>query len=144
MIYFDLCLLKLTQKVRRTGELVMMGCHIFKPYFLLGVISADGKQMLHKVDLKFKSGANIIHDVGVTENYNIILDYPQKFGIERPILRKPFIEFDQNGKSRIGVMPRFGDQDSLLWFDVKNHCTYHIINCFEDGDKVISIHMIIF
>ncbi|XP_039142977.1 carotenoid 9,10(9',10')-cleavage dioxygenase 1-like [Dioscorea cayenensis subsp. rotundata] len=93
--------------------------------------------MLHKVDLKFKSSACIIHDVGVTENYNIILDYPQKFGIERPILGKRFIEFDRDAKSRIGVMPRFGDEESILWFNVKNHCTYHLINCFEDDDKVI-------
>jgi carotenoid cleavage dioxygenase len=43
-----------------------------------------------------------------------------------------------NGKSRIGVMPRFGSADSVLWFDVDNHCSYHLFNCFEDGNEVIT------
>ena len=42
-----------------------------------------------------------------------------------------------NGKSRIGVMPRFGDAESIIWFDVENHCSYHLFNCFEDGNEVI-------
>ncbi|CAL5046174.1 unnamed protein product [Urochloa decumbens] len=42
-----------------------------------------------------------------------------------------------NGKSRIGVMPRFGDAESIMWFDVENHCSYHLFNCFEDGNEVV-------
>lgn len=48
-----------------------------------------------------------------------------------------FIQNDMNGKSRIGVMPRFGDAESIMWFDVENHCSYHLFNCFEDGNEVI-------
>jgi carotenoid cleavage dioxygenase-like enzyme len=49
-----------------------------------------------------------------------------------------FIENDMNGKSRIGVMPRFGDAESIIWFDVENHCSYHLFNCFEDENEVIT------
>ncbi|OEL32758.1 Carotenoid 9,10(9',10')-cleavage dioxygenase 1 [Dichanthelium oligosanthes] len=48
-----------------------------------------------------------------------------------------FIENDMDGKSRIGVMPRFGDAESIIWFDVENHCSYHLFNCFEDGNEVV-------
>lgn len=48
-----------------------------------------------------------------------------------------FIQNDMGGISRIGVMPRFGDADSIIWFDVENHCSYHLFNCFEDGNEVI-------
>jgi carotenoid cleavage dioxygenase len=48
-----------------------------------------------------------------------------------------FIENDMNGKSRIGVMPRYGDAESIIWFDVENHCSYHLFNCFEHGNEVI-------
>ncbi|KAE8722713.1 hypothetical protein F3Y22_tig00013738pilonHSYRG00031 [Hibiscus syriacus] len=34
-------------------------------------------------------------------------------------------------------MPRYGDEDSIRWFEVKPNCTFHIINCFEDGDEVV-------
>ena len=43
---------------------------------------------------------------------------------------------DMNGKSRIGVMPRLGDVEAIRWFDVENHCSYHLFNCFEDGNEV--------
>nr|XP_025881985.1 carotenoid 9,10(9',10')-cleavage dioxygenase 1 isoform X3 [Oryza sativa Japonica Group] len=124
------------KKICGSGELVTMGTNIEKPHYVLGVISSDGERLLHKVDLKFEEG-KLIHDIGVTAQYNIIMDYPLHFGLIRTILRKPFIQNDMGGISRIGVMPRFGDADSIIWFDVENHCSYHLFNCFEDGNEVV-------
>ncbi|TVU12426.1 hypothetical protein EJB05_46070, partial [Eragrostis curvula] len=124
------------KKIQETGELVIMGTNIEKPHYVLGVISSDGEKLLHKVDLKFDEG-KFIHDIGVTNKYNIIMDYPLKFGILRTFLGKPFIENDMDGKSRIGVMPCFGNAESIKWFDVENHCSYHLFNCFEDGNEVV-------
>jgi hypothetical protein len=36
-------------------------------------------------------------------------------------------------------MPRYGDAESVMWFDVEPCCMFHLINCFEDGDEVYSI-----
>nr|TKW20067.1 hypothetical protein SEVIR_4G060901v2 [Setaria viridis] len=113
-----------------------MGTNSEKPHYVLGVVSADGERLLHKVDLKFEEG-KFINDIRVTTRYNIIMDYPLRFGISRTLLQKPFIENDMNGKSRIGVMPLFGDADSIIWFDVENHCSYHLFNCFEDENEVV-------
>ncbi|KAJ1258158.1 hypothetical protein BS78_10G053000 [Paspalum vaginatum] len=124
------------KKIHGSGELVIMGTNTEKPHYVLGVISSDGERLLHKVDLKFEEG-KLIHDIGVTTEYNIIMDYPLRFGILRTLLQKPFIENDMNGKSRIGVMPRFGDAESIIWFDVENHCSYHLFNCFEDEHEVV-------
>nr|CAB3469769.1 unnamed protein product [Digitaria exilis] len=124
------------KKIHGSGDLVIMGTNIEKPHYVLGVISSDGERLLHKVDLKFEEG-KFIHDIGVTMRYNIIMDYPLMFGISRTLLQKPFIENDMNGKSRIGVMPRFGDAESIIWFDIENHCSYHLFNCFEDGNEVV-------
>ena len=33
-------------------------------------------------------------------------------------------------------MPRYGDADSVSWFEVETCCVFHIINTFEDGDEV--------
>ncbi|KAK3131707.1 hypothetical protein QOZ80_6AG0510210 [Eleusine coracana subsp. coracana] len=124
------------KKIHGSGELVIMGTNIEKPHYVLGVISSDGERLLHKVDLQFDEG-KFIHDIGVTRQYNIIMDYPLKFGILRTLLQKPFIENDMNGKSRIGVMPRFGNAESIIWFNVENHCSYHLFNCFEEGNEVV-------
>ncbi|WOK97227.1 hypothetical protein Cni_G05935 [Canna indica] len=124
------------KKVPYTGEMVIMGVDIKKPHYVLGVISADGTKLLHKADLKFETG-KLLHELGITENYNIIMDYPLMFGLNRVLSGKSFIGYEREGKSKIGVMPRFGDSESICWFTVKNHCSFHIINSFEDGDEVI-------
>ncbi|KAK3128457.1 hypothetical protein QOZ80_6BG0461960 [Eleusine coracana subsp. coracana] len=124
------------KKIHGSGELVIMGTNIEKPYYVLGVISSDGERLLHKVDLEFDEG-KLLHDIGVTKKYNIIMDYPLRFGILRTLLEKPFIEYDMDGKSRIGVMPRYGNAASITWFNVENHCSYHLFNCFEDGNQVV-------
>ncbi|EXB93371.1 hypothetical protein L484_010698 [Morus notabilis] len=44
------------------------------------------------------------------------------------------IKYSKEGYARIGVMPRYGDADSIKWFKVETNWTFHIFNCFEDGD----------
>ncbi|KAK1267274.1 Carotenoid 9,10(9',10')-cleavage dioxygenase 1 [Acorus gramineus] len=126
------------KKAPRTGEMVIMGVSILKPYYVVGVISADGQRMLHKVDVKLER-PTLAHEMGVTENYNIILDYPNRFGLDRLLADKQFIGYErgEGEQSKIGVMPRFGESNSIKWFNVKNHCSFHIINSFEEGDEVI-------
>ncbi|MFQ6657755.1 hypothetical protein Gotur_027298 [Gossypium turneri] len=51
---------------------------------------------------------------------------------------KPFAELGViSGYARIGIMPRYGSADSIQWFKVKPNCTFHLFNCFEDGDEVV-------
>nr|CAB3445760.1 unnamed protein product [Digitaria exilis] len=78
------------KKVCSSGELVIMGINPEKPHYLVGVISSGGQRLLHKVDLKFEK-AKFIHDIGVTTKYNIIIDFPLRFGISRTLLQKPGI-----------------------------------------------------
>lgn len=46
------------------------------------------------------------------------------------------LKYDKEGYARIGVMPRYGDASSVRWFYVESSCTFHMFNCFEDGDEV--------
>ena len=45
------------------------------------------------------------------------------------------MKFEKESYARIGVMPRYGDADSVKWFEVDPYCTFHIVNCFETGDE---------
>ncbi|KAM7513148.1 hypothetical protein LguiB_012023 [Lonicera macranthoides] len=75
--------------------------------------SADGNKLIHKVDLKFHR-CSLPHDIGVTQR---------------------LIKYDNKEYARIGVMPRYGDAESIRWFAVEPCSAFHIINCFEDGDE---------
>uniref|UniRef100_A0A1D1Z9R2 Carotenoid 9,10(9',10')-cleavage dioxygenase 1 n=1 Tax=Anthurium amnicola TaxID=1678845 RepID=A0A1D1Z9R2_9ARAE len=119
-----------------TGELVVHGVDGRKPYFVLGVVSADGTKLIHKADLMLQRGS-LCHEIGVTERYNVILDMPLIVDIKRLIRGGPLMKYEKDAYSRIGVMPRFGDASSIKWFEVKPYCMFHIINCFEDGFEVV-------
>ncbi|PON94637.1 LOW QUALITY PROTEIN: Carotenoid oxygenase [Trema orientale] len=124
------------KKAPNSGELVIMGVDAAKPYYVLGVIAADGKKLLHKVDLKFNRSV-LLHDIGVSQKYNVIMDYPLVVDAKRLIKGGPLVKFEKEGYARIGVMPRYGDAESVQWFKIQNHCTFHIMNCFEEGNEVV-------
>ncbi|XP_022865403.1 carotenoid 9,10(9',10')-cleavage dioxygenase 1-like [Olea europaea var. sylvestris] len=126
------------KKAPDTGELVIMGISPSKPYFEIGVISADGKKLVHKADLKLNRCC-LCHEIGVTERYNVIMDFPVTIDIDRLISGGPLIKHEKEGRARIGIMPRYGDADSVQWFEVESSCTFHIINCYEKDDEVVVL-----
>ncbi|KAL4194119.1 hypothetical protein AMTRI_Chr05g67100 [Amborella trichopoda] len=101
----------------QTGELVMMGIDSKKPFYVLGVISADGKRTVNKVDLKFERSP-LVHEIAITKNFNVIMDYALIIDPKRLINGGQLIKFEKHQKARIGVMPRYGDVNSTTWFDV--------------------------
>ncbi|XP_050366323.1 carotenoid 9,10(9',10')-cleavage dioxygenase 1-like isoform X6 [Argentina anserina] len=119
-----------------TGELVIMGVEPVEPFWEVGVVSADGKELIHKVDLKLNR-CSICHEIGVTKRYNVIMDIALTIDIKRLIGGGPLVKYDEEEYARIGVMPRYGDASSVRWFKVEPNCTFHIINSFEAGDEVV-------
>ncbi|CAN6162337.1 unnamed protein product [Urochloa humidicola] len=119
-----------------TGELVTFGTDAKRPYLVIGVVSADGTKLKHKVDLNLDR-CTLCHDIGVTLKYNIIMDVPLTISISRLIKGGQLIQFEKESYARIGVMPRYGDADSVIWFKVEPFCMFHLINCFEEGDEVV-------
>ncbi|GMJ15898.1 carotenoid cleavage dioxygenase 1, CAROTENOID CLEAVAGE DIOXYGENASE 1 [Hibiscus trionum] len=124
------------KKAPGSGKLVIMGIDATKPFAEFGVISEDGKKLLHRADLKLDR-CILCHEIGVTQRYNVFMDHPLLFGLKRVVGGGSLIKYDKEGDARIGIMPRYGDADSIRWFKVKPNCTFHLFNCFEDGDEVV-------
>ncbi|KAF9590614.1 hypothetical protein IFM89_035932 [Coptis chinensis] len=124
------------KKAPGTGELVTIGMDALKPFCVLGIVSADGKKILHKANLKLDRSC-FVHEIGITEKYNVIINCPLTIDINRLVKGGPLIKFNKEDFTMIGVMPRYGDANSIRWFEVASTCTFHILNCFEDGDEVI-------
>nr|XP_043639848.1 carotenoid 9,10(9',10')-cleavage dioxygenase 1-like [Erigeron canadensis] len=124
------------KKVPGTGELVMMGFEPMKPYCVMGVISVDGKELIHKFDLQLDH-CSICHEVGVTKQYNVLIDSMLTLSKERVIKGGQLFKYEREKDARIAVIPRYGDADSIKWFHIERCCTYHLLNSFEDGDEVV-------
>ncbi|XP_019184825.1 PREDICTED: carotenoid 9,10(9',10')-cleavage dioxygenase 1-like isoform X2 [Ipomoea nil] len=126
------------KKAPHSGELVTMGFDPQKPFFEVGIISADGQKVAHKADLKFNR-CTFCHEIGVTLRYNVILDFPIMLDARVLIKGKSFIKYDSKEFARIGVMPRHGDADSVTWFEVEPCVVFHILNCYEEDNEVVVI-----
>ncbi|KAK4849823.1 hypothetical protein QYF36_001143 [Acer negundo] len=48
-----------------------------------------------------------------------------------------FVKFQKDGYAKIWVMPRYGDADSIPWFEVQPHWTFYRLNYFEDDNEVV-------
>jgi len=47
------------------------------------------------------------------------------------------IAWDDNYPSRLGVMPRNGNDSQVKWYDINPCYVFHPMNSYEDGDKII-------
>ncbi|PNT64389.1 hypothetical protein BRADI_4g27988v3, partial [Brachypodium distachyon] len=120
-----------------TGELVIFGSGAKRPFLVFGVVSDDGTKLKHKVDLKM-GRCTLCRDIGVTLKYaDSIINKPLTIDIGGVTKSGQLIKFEKDGYARIGIMPRYGDAESVMWFDVEPFCMFHLINCFEEGDEVI-------
>ncbi|KAK4833796.1 hypothetical protein QYF36_011295 [Acer negundo] len=64
-----------------------------EPFVEVGIISADGNQLLHKMDLKLNR-CTLFHEMGVTQRYNVIMDFPLSIDINRVVLGRPLIKYE--------------------------------------------------
>ncbi|KAF5456485.1 hypothetical protein F2P56_025964 [Juglans regia] len=98
---------------------------------------ADGDRLVHEVDPGLNR-STIIHELGVTQRYIVIMDFPLTIDLKRVVRGGPLIKYNKEEYARIGIMPRYGtNSDSIKWFDVEPNSTFHILNSFEDGDDVV-------
>lgn len=120
-----------------TGDLILFSYGDKPPYMRYGVLKADGE--LHVSDIELP-GPRRPHDIGVTEHYSILHDFPifhdeEKF--QRTGKRVPF--FHPDVPTRYGVIPRFGTNADVKWFECEPCYMLHVINCWEEGDWVVQV-----
>ena len=104
------------------------------------VLSAEGKVIREK-RIPVSDGPSI-HDCALTARYAIILDLSVTFS-EKAIAagyRFPF-EWNPQHPSRVGLLPREGSAEDVIWCDVDPCYVYHVANAYdrEDGSIVLDV-----
>ncbi|MBX3694126.1 MAG: carotenoid oxygenase family protein [Steroidobacteraceae bacterium] len=120
----------------RTGEYIDYDYGDFKPYLDYYVIGADGA-LKHRarVDLP---GPRLPHDTTITRHYTILHDFPLYHDTE--VLRRTghrVVEFHRDTPSRFGVIPRYGTQAQVRWFEFTPGYVLHMVNAWEEGDWIV-------
>ncbi len=78
-----------------------------------------------------------MHDFAITENYSIFMDLPLTFSQERMQRGEPMMMFERHRPSRFGIVPRFGDNSNIRWFESPACYVFHTLNAYEEGDEVV-------
>ncbi|MEM9822168.1 MAG: carotenoid oxygenase family protein [Bacteroidota bacterium] len=120
----------------QTNEMMFFDYELTEPYLAYGVINGTGTvKHFTKVPTP---GPRIPHDLGITENYSILMDLPliydlglmMKLGRAIPVFRKDM-------PSRFGILPRYGHAEEVQWFEANPCYIYHVINAWEEGDEIV-------
>jgi len=79
----------------------------------------------------------MMHDFAVTAEHVIFMAYPTIADLEGMKKGGPHWIHHQDGESWIGVMPRYGKVEEIVWFKgpIGVH-SYHVMNAFTEGTKV--------
>ena len=118
-----------------TGELIFFDYGPVAPYLTYGVIGADGL-LKHEVPIELP-GPRLQHDIAITPNYSILLDMSMMW--DPDLLAKGRIRngFFRDKPTRLGVIPRYGSNTDVQWFDAEPFFMYHTINAWEDGGEIV-------
>jgi carotenoid cleavage dioxygenase len=83
-------------------------------------------------------GAVSVHDMSLTERYAVIYDLPVVFDLDAASSGANFpYRWDPEYHARVGLLPREGSADDVMWFDVEPCYVFHPLNAYDDGDHVV-------
>ncbi|NNA76493.1 apocarotenoid-15,15'-oxygenase [Pseudomonas lactis] len=114
----------------RTGEFIFFAYGNRHPYMHYGVIGADGElKTFMPVELP---GARLPHDMGITENYSILHDFPLVNNAEALKVGRYSLEFHPEWPSRFAIIPRNGSVEQIRWFEASARYMLHVVNAWEE------------
>ena len=109
--------------------------------FTYGVVDPEGKEERNCTGVLGGGKGVMIHDLGITEKYAIVIDCPVMVGIENYSTEGSLWKFDANHGSRIGIFPKDGENGSVqpTWFQIDTCWIFHLANAWEEGNTVVLI-----
>ncbi len=118
-----------------TNELHFFGYGQLPPYLVYHVLDTNGA-LVHSAEIEVP-GPTMMHDFMITRDHAIFMDLPVTFDIEKAMRGEVPIGWDDDYGARIGILPRFGNNEDIRWFEVNPCYVFHPLNAFVDGSKVV-------
>jgi carotenoid cleavage dioxygenase len=102
-------------------------------------LDAQGK-VLRELPVPVKHGPSI-HDCSITERFVLIFDLPVTFSMKTLIGGAGFpYRWNPEHRARLGLLPRSGAAEDVIWCDVDPCYVFHVVNSFDrpDGKVVVD------
>lgn len=101
------------------------------------VVGTDGL-VRRTVDIDVP-GRPMVHDMGLTERYAVVLDLPVTFSLDAAAAGSSFpYRWDPEYGARVGLLPREGEAADIVWCELPDNCyVFHPVNAYDDGERVV-------
>ena len=85
-------------------------------------------------------GMPMVHDMSLTETNVLIYDLPVCLDLEMAIGGSPFpFSWNPNHPARVGVLPRAGTADDVVWCEAPQAYVFHPVNAYDTGDGGVVV-----
>ncbi len=104
------------------------------------VVDRNG-QVIRELAIPVSDGPSI-HDCAITQNYVLVLDLPVTFSMSRLLAGHSFpYAWNEKHQARVGLLPRKGSADEIIWIPVEPCYVFHPANAFEteDGKVIVDV-----
>ena len=123
-----------------TGELHAM-CYDWanlRDHIRYVVVDADG-DWADELEIPLP-GMPMIHDMSLTENYAVIFDLPVTLSFLALGTGASFpFRWNDEYEPRVGLLPRGGTAEQIIWSPIQPNYAYHPMNAYEDADGNVVI-----
>ncbi|TQS34558.1 hypothetical protein Golomagni_05052 [Golovinomyces magnicellulatus] len=121
-----------------TKELILFHSTFFAPFVYYSVIPSTylkkpdhQSPRLINVPISGVHSAKMMHDMGVSRKFCVIMDLPLSLDPLNLARNKPVVSYDPSEPSRFGIFPRF-DPGAIRWFETDPCCIFHTANTWDE------------
>ena len=105
------------------------------------VVDAQGK-VIREEPVRVAGGPSI-HDCAITENHVLVFDLPVTFSMKSLLQGHSFpYAWNESHAARVGLLPKNGTSDDVIWCDVDPAYVFHPANARENADGSVSVEVI--
>ena len=119
----------------QTGEMLAFGYGFMPPYCVYHRFDTSGA-LVQSTEIPVR-GPVMMHDFGVSRRHAIFMDLPMVFDMGVAMAGGMPFNWSDDYPARLGVMPREGKAEDIVWFDIPPCYIFHPLNAYDDGDAVV-------
>ena len=102
------------------------------------VVGPDGR-VRRTVDIPL--GMTMLHDMSLTARYAIVYDQPVTVDLDLAFAGRFPFRWNPDHGNRVGLLPRDGAADDIVWIDVPVGYAFHPMNAYDDADGKVVIDL---
>jgi carotenoid cleavage dioxygenase len=118
-----------------TGEMLFFNYSKYPPYQHYGVVDKNNK-LIHYTPVPLP-GPRLPHDMAFTKNYSILADLPMFWDPDKIPENKYHTHYHPDMPTRFAIIPRYGNEEDIMWFEAKPTYVLHWMNAYEEGDEIV-------